>query len=179
MNQRLLSFGLLLPVVLPLLLAGLALLVRSSRRWSRLLFAGFLVAALPFLPLPIFQKETLVLPWLSVGSTIVPIQLSIGPENGGAESATALLLLIAGALGVWSISRLQTARYPPLDIPGNVEDGMPVRVSVAGILLTIAGGQLAVLSVAPLLAVFGVGVALIGTLLTDLAATPPGDDTAL
>src|SRR5919199_948007 len=179
MNQRLLLFGLLLPVVLPLLLAGLALLVRSSRRWSHLLFAGFLLAALPLLPLPIFQKETPVLPWLSVGSTIVPIQLSIGSENGGAQSATALLLLIAGALGVWSISRFQIARYQPLDVPGTVEDGMPVRVSVAGILLTIAGGQLAVLSVAPLLTVFGVGVALIGTLLTDLAATPPGDDTAL
>ena len=89
MNQRFLSFGLLLPVALPLLLAGLALLVRSSRMWIRLLFAGFLLATLPLLPLPIFPKETPVLPWLSVGSTTVPIQLSISSENGAAQSATA------------------------------------------------------------------------------------------
>ncbi len=174
MSSLVVSFMLFLPVLLPLLLAGLVLVLRGNHTSGVVVLAGLAIATIPILPIPGIPRETPPLPWFFIGGAAVPIQLSAGSFL---RAGMSLLLLSAASLGLWSAMRIHML---PSTQQGAVGAGsVSARVALTGALLAVCGGQLAVLSVTSLPAVFGLGIVLLGTFVSDVAAAPPGDQTAL
>lgn len=175
MIAQLLPWSLLLPVAAPLLLCLLTTAVRSPRWLGWITLGGLLAGSMPLWPIFGLPATTPVLPWLRIDDEVVPFQLSRQPTAGMARVAVAALLLGAGALGLWSLLRL----HDGLNGEGGQGRGIAYRPAAAGVLLSIAGAQLAVLSAAPLLAVVGLGIVLLGMFVIELGVAPPADDRAL
>src|SRR3712207_9086419 len=112
------------PAALPLLLAALALLGRSARVLGLLALVGLLCAAVPLLPIPGVPRQSPAWRWATIGGAAVPMQLSLA----GARGAMSFLLLLAGALGLWSVARLGWGRPGLPPGAGSLADGVDHQI---------------------------------------------------
>jgi hypothetical protein len=149
------------PLILALFMAAVYRLIGSRRRLrlgGSLLVVLMLGASTPLWPIPSLPRRSPSWSWSVPWGPEFGLALDLGSAFEPARGALSFLLLVMGAFACWSICRL----------PAGDGEARRRAAGLPGLLLMLAGGQLAVQSTTPLGGVGGAALVLMGIWLLDL-----------